>query len=271
MFNKIISIHGVPRSGTTWLGQILNSDCSVRYKYQPLFSFAFKGRITLQSKKNDVEKYFEELYLRKNDFLDQIGQIQKGYSPNFIEKEALPKTLMTKMVRYHYLIPHFLQIINPMKFVCIIRNPLAVLNSFQNSPQEFNQDLNFLDEWYYAQTKNYFRPEEYFGFAKWKEYVKLVHVMKEQFPERIYILRYEDLLKDTLNQTQKIFTYADLTINQQTIDFIKKSTSVVVDDVYSVYKGKKNNDEWKSQLDSKIIERVNQELNNTEFVQYLEK
>ena len=41
-FDRIISIHGVPRSGTSWLGQILDSSPKVRYKFQPLFSYAFK-------------------------------------------------------------------------------------------------------------------------------------------------------------------------------------------------------------------------------------
>ena len=37
----IVGVHGVPRSGTSWLGQILNASKKVNFKFQPLFSYAF--------------------------------------------------------------------------------------------------------------------------------------------------------------------------------------------------------------------------------------
>ena len=39
---KRIAIHSVPRSGSSWLGQILNSSLKVCFRFQPLFSYAFK-------------------------------------------------------------------------------------------------------------------------------------------------------------------------------------------------------------------------------------
>ena len=43
MYNKIILITGVARSGTSWIGQIIDSSPEVVYRFQPLFSYAFKG------------------------------------------------------------------------------------------------------------------------------------------------------------------------------------------------------------------------------------
>ena len=40
---KRIGLHGVPRSGTSWLGNIFNSSPDLTYKHQPLYSYAFKN------------------------------------------------------------------------------------------------------------------------------------------------------------------------------------------------------------------------------------
>ena len=56
-----IAIHSVPRSGSTWLGQIFNSSSLVIYKYQPLFSYAFKGRLSPQSTNNKIVQFFDEI------------------------------------------------------------------------------------------------------------------------------------------------------------------------------------------------------------------
>ena len=46
-----VAIHGVPRSGTSWIGEIINSSPNVLYKFQPLFSYALKDFLTTFSKK----------------------------------------------------------------------------------------------------------------------------------------------------------------------------------------------------------------------------
>lgn len=51
---KPIAIFGVPRSGTSWLGQLFNSSERVAYRYQPLFSYAFKGRLNENSTLDEI-------------------------------------------------------------------------------------------------------------------------------------------------------------------------------------------------------------------------
>ncbi len=38
----IIGLHGAPRSGTTWIGQIFNSAPQVAFRFQPFFAHAFR-------------------------------------------------------------------------------------------------------------------------------------------------------------------------------------------------------------------------------------
>ena len=40
---KVIAIFGMPRSGTSFLGQILDSSPSVAYRLEPIFSYKLKN------------------------------------------------------------------------------------------------------------------------------------------------------------------------------------------------------------------------------------
>lgn len=59
MMNKF-AMFGVPRSGTSWLSQIFNSHPSIVMRFQPLFSFGHKGRLSENSSESDIA-----LFLRK--------------------------------------------------------------------------------------------------------------------------------------------------------------------------------------------------------------
>ena len=69
-----IALHGLPRSGTTWVGEILNSSPSTNYKYQPLFSYAHKDYLTNASTKHDIANFFERISCCKDEFTNQIDK-----------------------------------------------------------------------------------------------------------------------------------------------------------------------------------------------------
>lgn len=268
-FKEIISIHGVPRSGTSWLGQIIDSSPEVRYKYQPLFSYTFKDQINLQSSKEEIINYFNELYDYEDDFLDQEYKKKKNIYPRFTQKKSNPKVLATKMVRYHFLIPLFIEKLDFIKFVFIVRNPCSVLNSWKNVPREFYEEWNFQEEWRFAQSMNEFRPEQYFGFHKWQEATKLFLETVNNFPDKAMIVQYEDLSKNTMNIANEIYEFINLDFSSQTNEFITKSLTEHQDDPSSVYKANKNLDKWITQLDQNLIDTIYNELSNTEFEKFL--
>lgn len=269
-FEHIISIHGAPRSGTTWLGQIFDSSPMVRYKYQPLFSYAFKDQINLKKNKDEILEFYETLYDYKEEFLDQVLQKEKGISPTFDRKDISPKFLVTKMVRYHFLIPHFLNVIPNIKIVGIVRHPCGVLNSWKNASREFNhQQWDFNKEWRFGQCRNHFRPEEYFGFHRWKECTKMFLEMEKKHPKNFKLIQYEDLVQKPLDNVKDLFDFCDLKLEQQTIDFIKDSTTLVKEDTYSVFKGQKDTKDWESHLNFSIVQDVIKELQGTEFQRFI--
>ena len=56
-----LAIFGVPRSGTSWLGEIVNSSEYTCYKYQPLFSYAHKNFLNKDLDIANVNIFFNNL------------------------------------------------------------------------------------------------------------------------------------------------------------------------------------------------------------------
>lgn len=269
MLRKIISIHGVPRSGTTWLGQIFDSSPNTRHKIQPLFSYAFKNRIGYHSSKEDIKQFYSELYSYDDDFLDQTLKKQQGIHPIFPKKQEKPEFLVIKMVRSHFIVPYLLENVSNLKVICIVRNPCGVLSSWRKASKEFQSNWNFEEEWRFAQSKNNFRPEEYFGFHRWMECTKLFLELEKTSPERVTIIRYEDLVNSPFIRTKQLFDFTGIDFDSQTKQFLQDSTSIYNSDSYSVFKGGKAADDWKSFLEPHIIRQVYNLLEDTEFDRFL--
>jgi len=268
-YKKIISINGAPRSGTSWLGQLFNSSPEVNFKFQPFYSYAFRDKLNIEDDKTKARKFFDELYSTKEEYLDRKEQIKDGIYPSFdIKKEEAP-VLALKSVKYHYFVPKFLKELEDFFLVAIIRNPKAVMNSFLNAPREFDESWDRKREWRFAQSRNDFRPEYYYGFHRWVECNKMFLEMNKRYPKRAFIMCYEELCDNTLEVLKKCFDFCGIQMHKQTLDFIEKSTNTFQDDVYSVFRGKKENDVWKDSLEKEIQDAIDKDIIGTELERFL--
>ena len=264
-----IAIHSAPRSGSTWLGELFNSNPAIVYKYQPLFSFAFKSKLTPTSNQKDILNFFKDISGKDDDFLDQTLARTSGKMPTF-KKEETPTTIVYKEVRYHHILENLLQQDPELKIIGLIRNPYAVVQSWLNSPKEFRKDLgwNELEEWRFSSKKNLAKPEEFNGFEKWKEVAYLFLRLEKTNPNQFKIVYYDDLLNDTESTIKNLFEFCNLQFTENTRNFIKESQKVEHKDAYSVYKTKNNDDGWKNRLNPIIINEIQRELINTELEKY---
>lgn len=264
-----IAIHGVPRSGTTWLGEILNSSPNVLYKFQPLFSYELKDYLNEKSSASDINSFFEKLEFTHSSFLDQTVSKAKGTSPDFKKDEITH--IVYKEVRYHHIINNLLQNDPEIKVIGIIRNPFAVINSWLHAPREFRRDLGWTEaeEWKYASKKNQNKPEEFYGYEKWKEVAFLFQDLQSRFPDRFYLINYAQLLVSTSDVVSKLFEFCNLNLTDQTKNFIKTSKSIDDSDTYSVFKIKENDNQWKDSLNSDIIKDITTDLEKSPLNIYL--
>lgn len=86
---SILGIHGVPRSGTSWLAQIFNASSVVALRFQPLFSYSFKDRIDLNSSTEQINLFFQQIWASDHPFINMKDpKIHKGY-PEFLSQRHL--------------------------------------------------------------------------------------------------------------------------------------------------------------------------------------
>jgi len=264
-----IALHSVPRSGSTWLGNIINSHPQVSFKYQPLFSYAFKDYLNCESSNEKINAFFNEIRLSNDEFINQKKGIEKGIIP-ILKKDKMITHTCYKEVRYHHILKNMLQQCKDVKVVLLIRNPLAVLQSWYQAPKEFKSEYGwvFEEEWLDAPKKNLKRPEEFNGYNKWKEAANLFLKHKNDFPNRVHLVTYSDLLKNITEEVRKIFEFVNLKLGSQTYKFIESSISFTQQDAYSVYKKKQVDDSWK-QLPGHIIDYITDDLKNTILEQFI--
>lgn len=267
---NIIGIQGVPRSGTSWLAQIFNSHPDVNFKFQPLFSYAFKDYLNEHSSAAEVKRFFKEIAASDDYFLNLRDPVIHQNYPDF-DKNDTYSTLVFKQIRYHYLIENMLGKNPVVKFVFTIRNPLAVMNSWIHTAMEFKPDWSLDEEWRNAGKKNQNRMEEYFGYNKWKEAVNIFLDLNIKYPKRTKIVIYNDLLLNTELTVNELFTFSGLSFDDQTRKFIKESKKRNDADPNSVYKKKTNDDAWKRNIPEHIIEAVYEDLANDRLRVYLEQ
>lgn len=255
-----LSIFGVPRSGTSWMGQIFNSSPITAFRYQPLFSYEFKERINLHSTNQQIKDFYIDLLNAKSDFVLQKITISGKKGIAFPKED--PKLLVWKEVMYLNLISNLLSN-SSTKLILMVRHPGAVINSWLSVRKEFDKNWSQEHEWRKAELKNEKKPENYFGYEKWKEATELFLKVKEQHPNRAMIIRYEDLATDPLNQTKEVFDFCNLQLGRQTKEFIQQSTSQQDKDPYGVHRKSKDLDGWKKGLNQKIFEDLSMDFDKS--------
>lgn len=253
--NKI-AIHSVPRSGSTWLGSIFDSSPNVAYRYQPLFSYGHKGQLMPTSSFDQINTFFEDILITEDQFVLQSEAIQRGIIPTF-KKDKITH-ICYKEVRYHYILENLLLKDQNIKIIGLVRTPFAVINSWLNAPKEFKKELGWKidEEWRYAPKKNENKPEEFNGYQKWVEVTKLFLKLQEEYPKQFIVIQYEDLLNKKQETVNSIFAFCDLSMSEQTLDFLEKSNKKNDTDAYSVFKEKKNDLRWQKTLPKFIEEEI---------------
>lgn len=265
--NKV-AIHSVPRSGSSWLGEIINSSPDVNYLYQPLFSYEFKSFLDDNSEKGDIEEFFNSIAQTNSSFIRQEDDRKEGKKPIF-EKNNKLTAVAYKEVRYHHIIENMIKKCPDVKILGLVRDPRAVISSWYNAKREFRSDLGWLleEELIYAGKKNLEKKEEYFGLFKWAETTKLFEKLSNLYSDNFKLVHYSALLEDPLEQVEDIFDFLGLELTSQTKSFLISKKKV--DTTYSVFKNKDKDISWQNSLDADIVSRIEDFVKESNLEHYL--
>jgi hypothetical protein len=264
---NVVYVAGVARSGTSWIAQVLNSSPDVCFRFQPLFAYEFKRRVNEDSNPADYDQLFLDMYHTESSFLTQADKQINGDYPQF-EKHANPHTLIFKENRYQSMLEPMLRRVPYLKAVGIVRHPCAVLNSWRKNPKEFPPGSEILKEWRFGNCKNKGN-EDYFGYYKWKEVAHLYMDLRDKYPDRFTLLRYEDVVHDPQRTIPALFNFLGTPYDEATQCFVRESTTAHEESYYAVYKNKSVADKWRSELDPYIVEEVYADLTGTRLEQFV--
>ncbi|MCK5218004.1 sulfotransferase [bacterium] len=268
MFRNVIIAVGMPRSGTSWLGQIFDSSPDVRFRLSPIFSYAFKNCVDETSSREEYEKLFRGAYAIEDEFMSQKTRRIEGRYPIFVDKKGDPGFLVIKMTRFHNLLRTMLLHCDNLKVVAIVRHPCGAISSWLNTPSEFPASTDPMKEWRTGNCRKT-GPEEFWGVDDWQLVTSMHLRLKSEFPSRFTIIRYEDLVDDALNVSEKLFTFFDMPLTNQTEKFLRASQSAHDDDSYAVFKNPAVKDKWRTALHPDIQEEIIRSIQNTELERFL--
>lgn len=264
----VVYITGVARSGTSWIGQILNSSPRVCFRFQPLFAYEFKGRVNEDSDRAAYEQLFLDMFNTSSTFLTQEDKQASGEYPRF-EKDVDPDILVFKENRYQSVLEPMMRRVNFLQAVGVVRHPCAVLNSWRQNPKEFPPGSEILKEWRFGNCKNKGN-EDYFGYYKWKEIANLYLDLRAKYPDRFALLRYEDAVYSAQHTIPALFKFLKIPFQEASRRFLLESTVTRQGGYYSVYKDKGVAAKWRNELDAHIIDEIYADLAGTRLEQFLD-
>jgi len=259
---------GMPRSGTSWAGQLLDASPNVSYKMSPLFSYAFKNRLSEESTPGDWLQFVKEVFVSDDDFLNQKTRRMQGQYPTFQKEPLNDSYLVMKFDRFQNLIEPALDRMPELKVICIIRNPCGAIHSWLTAPREFPADADPLEHWRSGRIKKKWEGDHY-GFDDWIWFARLALRLAKEFPQRVMIMRYESLVADAIGQVTKMYEFLGLSLHQQVLEFISDSQTQHMDGDYSVFKNPAVATRWLLELNPVIQDAILSELVNTDLEEFL--
>jgi hypothetical protein len=222
MYSKIIYITAMPRTGSTWVGQLFAAHPEVRLKYCPLFSYEFRGRCDERSPPGDWRGMFDELYERKSDYLDQEHLRTKGDVPTFDNVNPRPPVMCVKSNRFHTLTRSMVSKLPEITWIALARDPVTTIASWVLNPTEFVEPCTVDADWRSGECRRT-RPGEHWGFADWLWVTAMHAELATAHPDRFTQLHYEDLSHAPVEAAKRLLDIAGLSHDPQVLEFARSS------------------------------------------------
>ena len=201
--SNIILIVGMPRSGTTLVEQILGSHNKILAGGEQIFfQNLLKENLNFYNKEGFYKDFENFQNFKSKIGLEYIEKI-KTISSNKIVTDKLPFNF--------FYIGFFFTIFKNIKVINLTRDPLD--NCFSIYKNYFPEDINFA--YNQKELSNYYN-----------QYKDLMNHWNNIFKNQIFNLKYEDLIKNQKNITEKLLDYCNLEWDENCLNFFNSQSSV---------------------------------------------
>ena len=207
--NNIIWIFSPPRSGTTWLKELLSDQCHVID--EPLIGYHVIG----SSRDEAVQKRLIDDHRKRDDyfFSERYKQSWKMYLRKMIlmriyaQVHDVSKKIVIKEPNGSMGADILLDCMPKSKFIYIVRDGRDVIDSLMDARMEgswaSNKQVNNTRE---SRLKFITRQSDI-----WIKHITNLSEIYKKFPnDQKYLLKYEDLRNDTLKEIKNLYRFFDI-------------------------------------------------------------
>lgn len=268
-----IIITGSPRSGTTWLLEILETIGNTRRIWEPFtasrfatndykeinFGLGLRPYCAKDADNYKLKEYFTQLFAGTYHKLPMIGSHNKSWF-EILKNCAFPQITIAKFCRAQRLVP-WLNKNFSNKIILIMRHPLAVVASSLDHPAFQGEEV--------ANTHPVISDELSKKFPKLCEYTRSLDTLAEKLTatwcfdykialqeknKKLHLIAYENFVASPEIELRSLSEFLQVELPLATYDLVKKPSSTVV-------QAKKDSTEeqlskWKNKLSSEVISRV---------------
>lgn len=254
---------GMPRSGTSWLSQIVESSPACAVRLSPSFSYPLKHRLRMESTEQDWRDVLRAAHDSDDPFMTQNYRRDTGELGRFREKEPSDiRLLAIKDTRFHGLYLDGWNKLKDAKLVYIVRHPAACLWSWRCC-KEFPADADFLSDWRSGACRKRGEPRaragEYWGFEDWKALTRRYLSLAESDPKRVHVMHYERLVADAEAETEALFSFLAVPLTGTTRRFLRDSQSHHDPRPYAVYKDRSVARAWRGEFPTHVLAQIEAE------------
>jgi hypothetical protein len=253
-----VLITGSPRSGSTWVEEILNFDHQYRLMFEP-----FHPKKVKQVQNWKFRQYFPRNHHQEQD-LTTATKILSGQLRNFwvdqFNSKRIVKERLVKEVRAGLMLSWLRQNFTEMPIIYVIRNPYSVTQSRVNLKWDTNLNM-YLEQ--NALVRDHLHPfidiinsaktlwEK--QFVSWciENYVPLKQMTKN---DNIHTVFYESLYLNPDIEVPRLLNYLDKKANDKAFLQHKKPSAMVRVGA-SIENGKNPLTSWKNQVSTEQFEK----------------
>lgn len=282
-FDDFVLVVGLARSGTSWLGKILDSDPAVVYRYEPdnLKKFDLFKDVSSEIQNNGCsqkaasllnEAYKNTALLKDKVITGHSVPIDKSFRDvnlasiskllPFLSNENVLKTMfrgrgvrfVAKTVEFDWGLEWISNALGNPKIVFIIRHPCANVNSY-TSGKEYGMGSKDAASW----------------AAVWLKLHENMGLPDAVPIPNFKLVVYEELCADPLGKTQEIFDFLNWDLTDSTKNFLKESTTKTKSNkgYWSVYKDPLEvANKWKTNLTQEEKDAVYRVLGDSKLMKY---
>jgi len=255
---KHVFITGCPRSGTTMLASMIGNEASsvVTPESDFFIDFVYKFLQNKSQKSNILEylNFLKSNYRFKQWYIDENNINHSSESINFSDYKILIENTVHLYVKEHLnTLSHELtrvdhtpssilnfEILNELfpksKFIFIVRDPRAIYASVKKLDWGANTALRLAEIW--------------------NEYTIHYYSVKKRFPERIHLIKYEDILLNPVSSIKELCQFTNLTYHDSMIEgkgFKIPNYTASQHDLVGKKLDKSRIEKWKKELSQKDV------------------